>query len=282
MSSGPVSRPWQRFLRLSVRGLIVLVLVLGAGLGWLVRSARVQREAVAAVKSAGGSVVYDWAWSNGEFIPAGKPWAPQWLVNLVGVDFFGHVNYVAFWRPSTATDATLEPVGRLTQLEALYLPEARVDAGLAHLKGLSNVKRLVLSGTQVADAGLVHLKGLTDLSELDLYATNVTDAGLVHLTGLNNLSLLGLAYTKVSDRELEHLSGMASLSSLDLSGTQVTDAGLAHLKDLSKLTSLKIHLTQVTDAGLIHLKGLRNLSHLDLGGLEFTDAGLTHFSGSCV
>ncbi len=50
MSSGPVSRPWQRFLRFSVRGLIVLVLVIGAGLGWIVRSAQVQREAVAAIE----------------------------------------------------------------------------------------------------------------------------------------------------------------------------------------------------------------------------------------
>ena len=33
----PVARPWRRFLRFSVRGLIVLVLVIGAGLGWTVR-----------------------------------------------------------------------------------------------------------------------------------------------------------------------------------------------------------------------------------------------------
>jgi hypothetical protein len=40
MPAGPVSRPWRRFLRFSVRALIVLVLVVGAGLGWVVRSAR--------------------------------------------------------------------------------------------------------------------------------------------------------------------------------------------------------------------------------------------------
>ena len=49
MSAVPVARPWRRFLRLSVRGLIVLVLVIGAGLGWLVRSAHIQRDAVAAI-----------------------------------------------------------------------------------------------------------------------------------------------------------------------------------------------------------------------------------------
>ena len=43
----PVARPWRRFLRFSVRGLIVLVLVIGGWFGWVVRSARIQREAVA-------------------------------------------------------------------------------------------------------------------------------------------------------------------------------------------------------------------------------------------
>ena len=61
----PVRRPWQRFLRFSVRGLIVLVLVIGAGVGWLVRSARIQRDAVAAIQNAGGSVSYDWVISSG-------------------------------------------------------------------------------------------------------------------------------------------------------------------------------------------------------------------------
>ena len=67
------------------------------------------------------------------------------------------------------------------------------DAGLVHLKGLTNLSVLGLDGTQVTDAGLVHLKGLTKLSDLWLNGTQVTDAGLVHLKGLTNLSVLGLA-----------------------------------------------------------------------------------------
>jgi hypothetical protein len=62
----PVVRPWQRFLRFSVRGLIVVVLVIGIWMGWLVRSATIQREAVAAIqKNAGGFVIYNWQWNNG-------------------------------------------------------------------------------------------------------------------------------------------------------------------------------------------------------------------------
>ena len=69
----PLLRPWRRFLRLSVRGLIVLVLVIGAGLGWIVHQAHVQRDAVAAIKNAGGSVKYDWEWTGGIINPAGGP-----------------------------------------------------------------------------------------------------------------------------------------------------------------------------------------------------------------
>ena len=36
-------------------------------------------------------------------------------------------------------------------------------------------------GIQVTDAGLVHLKGLTNLTGFALYATQITDAGFAEL-----------------------------------------------------------------------------------------------------
>ena len=44
MTAGPVPGRWQRFLRFSLRGLNVLVLVIGGGLGWLVRGARCRQS----------------------------------------------------------------------------------------------------------------------------------------------------------------------------------------------------------------------------------------------
>jgi hypothetical protein len=60
--------------RLSLRGLIIVVLLAGGLLGWFVRSARIQRQAVAAIEKAGGSVAYEWDFQNGSPIPNGKPW----------------------------------------------------------------------------------------------------------------------------------------------------------------------------------------------------------------
>ena len=61
------------------------------------------------------------------------------------------------------------------------------DAGLEHLKGLTNLKTLYLNSTNVTDAGLKHLKGLTTLQTLYLHRTQVTDTGLEHLKGLTKL-----------------------------------------------------------------------------------------------
>ena len=256
----PISRPWRRFLRFSVRGLIVFVVVLGAGLGWIVRQAHIQRDAVAAIRKAGGTVSNDWEWNysmwkDGKSIRGGKPWAPRWLVDLIGTDFFGHVAVVDCRGASTATDATLAHVGPLNRLQWLTVNHASVsDAGLVHLKGLTNLSVLWLDDTQVTDVGLVHLTGLTSLSNLGLDGIHVTDAGLVHLKGLTNLSVLGLNRIQVTDAGLVHLKGLTNLSVLGLDGTQVTDAGLVHLKGLTRLSNLGLNGSQVTDAGMNELK----------------------------
>lgn len=173
----PVARPWQRFLRPSVRGLIVLVLVIGAGLGWLVRSARIQREAVEAIKSAKGTVRYDWEWNRGHTMTRGKPWAPRRLIDRLGPDYFGEVTRVEFWWGSTPTEATFLEVARLAQLQSLVVVPTVSDADLQHLEGLTSLSDLYRSNSQVTDAGLMHLKALTKLDKLAIDSPTVTDAG---------------------------------------------------------------------------------------------------------
>ncbi len=121
---------WWKRVRFHVRGLIVLVLLIGGGLGWVVRSAHVQRGAVAAIQRSGGSVLYNWEIEDGEEIANGKPWAPKWLVDLIGIDHFGHVADVDLG--GCGSDADLVHVRQLSQLETLSLLDSSVtDAGLA-------------------------------------------------------------------------------------------------------------------------------------------------------
>jgi len=222
--------PWRRYLRLSVRGLIVLVLVIGFGLGWLVRSARLQHEAVVAIGRAHGNVVYEVPFGHERFNRGLEPiWAKR-LPSTLGVDAVCHVWSVRF--SGYPTDADMLHVGRLTALEDLMLSSTNItDSGLVHVEGLTNLDSLYLDGTSITDAGLAHLKGLAKLRLLALHNTRITDIGLVYLQGLNNLSHLNLSDTQITDAGLAHLKGLTSLRSLDLGhDTRVSNAGVTELK----------------------------------------------------
>ena len=186
-----------------------------------------------------------------------------------------HLRRLGIFRRGAVTDAGLAHLRELTQLQRLDLRGTRLtDAGLVHLRGLSKLEWLDLHQTQVTDAGLAHLKELKQLQRLDLRGTQLTDAGLVHLQGLSKLAWLDLRQTQVTGAGLAHLRGLTLLAHLDLSGTQVADAGLVHLHGVPQLRRLFLSRTKVTDAGLVHLQGVAKLKRLDLDSTQVTEVGV--------
>ena len=118
----------------SVRGLLLVILLIGCGLGWLAghAPASVQRRAVAAIYQAGGWVVYDTVWDEHLNSARWTPRWPKWLTDRLGIDYFGNVVFVNLH--DRGTDDVLVQVGRLTHLKQLHRPGIQVtDAGLAHL-----------------------------------------------------------------------------------------------------------------------------------------------------
>ncbi len=162
-------------------------------------------------------------------------------------------------------------------IRGLSLRECRefTNAGLAHLKNLTELERLNLADTRITDAGLAHLKNLTALKRLNLEVTQITDAGLAHLKNMTSLESLKLP-VQITDAGLVHLKNMTALESLNLTDTRITDAGLAHLKNMTSVERLNLP-RQITDAGLAHLKNLTSLKRLDLSETQITDAGLKDF-----
>jgi hypothetical protein len=83
---------------------MVCVLIVGTVLGFEVREARIQRDAVSAIMSHIGGILhpgrvyYNWELADGappsSAMPGSQPWAPKWLVDILGIDYFGHVVYV--------------------------------------------------------------------------------------------------------------------------------------------------------------------------------------------
>jgi Leucine Rich repeat len=206
----------RRRFNISLRTMMILVLIIGTWLGWYVRRVQIQQNAVAAIKKAGGTVVYDLEWRNGGSNPYRKSWVPEWLggdqawmpnwmIRGAGIDYFGNVVSARLVPsrvndPEAASDATLALVGQLSRLQLLWLNSAPItDAGLAHLGGLAELRDLQISHTKIGDAGLANIKGLTGLTELNIANTQVTDAGLAHLRGMTNLRLLFLSGSRVTD-----------------------------------------------------------------------------------
>jgi hypothetical protein len=188
----------------SIRSLLVLVLVVAIPCSWMsveMKGARKQREAVEAIRKSGGYVVYDYHVQK----PGNSPPGPAWLRGLLGTDFFATALGVGSLF-SPATDAGLKHLKGLTQLRWLFLQETQAtDADLEHVMGLTQLEALRLCGTQVTDAGLKHLEGLMQLQELDLQGTQVTDAGLEHLKGLTRLQDLDIQHTRVTDEGVKKL-----------------------------------------------------------------------------
>lgn len=178
---------------------------------------------------------------------------------------------------AAVTDAGLEQLKDLKDLSILSLIGTKVgDAGLVHLKELTNLTNLRLDRTAVTDAGLERVAERKGLLYLRLNGTQVSDAGMAHLKKLQNLRELQLGAAAVGDEGLEHLAELKTLTHFHLESTRVTDAGLKHLKGLNELKALNLERTAVGDVGLPHLVELKNLTSLYLNGAQVSDTGLAH------
>ncbi len=172
--------------RYSLRQLLIAITLIAIFLGFFSQSllqARKQRQVVATINQLGGVVLYKIddhgdGWSQTESVVL----LPSWLPSVLGEDVFANVGHVDLDGRSVR-DADLQPFGDVFKdLEHLTLNNTQItDAGLEHLKGLSNLFFLRLNSTQITDVGLVHIEGLTKLRWLDLGNTKVSAGGVKKL-----------------------------------------------------------------------------------------------------
>jgi hypothetical protein len=81
---------------------------------------------------------------------------------------------------------------------------------------------LQMANPDVGDATLDNLRGMTKLRELDISGSQVSDEGLKVLAELPHLAELRLARTRITDDGFhKYLAAKESLQKLDLSGTDV-------------------------------------------------------------
>ena len=102
-------KPQRRWFQFRLRTLMVFVTLCAVACSWFAvrwRRAEKQREAVEAIREAGGNVRYEYEFAaDGRTIQRTEPPAPAWLVKLLGVDFFFDVVGVTVVFPAAGDDS---------------------------------------------------------------------------------------------------------------------------------------------------------------------------------
>lgn len=225
----------RKFLRISLRSLLVAITITGVALGVYLNRVQDQVRAVAMIERLGGRCWYDFQVDDNRISHPGspEPSAPQWMRQLLGNHFFTTVIMVS-----------------LDQ-------KAFSDDDLKLLTGLRHLKRLDLDGPAVTDATMQIVGRMHSLEDLHLFDTLVTDDGLKDISKLNQLTGLTLTVSAITDDGLAHLQTLSALQRLYIGNNTISDAGIQHLSELPSLELVEAHNTNITTAGAALLPGVK-------------------------
>ena len=168
--------PKRRWLRYSLRTMLVVMLVLSVWLGWMANKAARQREAVALVRQLRGSVIYNDGSNRGVIngiipppaVVVETPPSEGLLHDILGHDWFYDVWIVGL----IGTEVTDDQLGTIAE-------------------GLPGIEFIDLEATTITDAGIEHLSCLKKLGTLDVERTNVSANAIAELRArLPNLQVI--------------------------------------------------------------------------------------------
>lgn len=166
-------------MRVSMRWALMAIAALGVGLGSVVKNARRQRAAVAAIEAAGGYVYYDFQGGNNVF--AEHPRGPDWLWRHIDLSYTSDVNTVFLYEKQLGEE-TIFRLGQLSNPTSVHLWDTNIsDANMQQISKLKKLESINLDNTKVTDEGLAKLK---HLKSLRARGTAVTTKGAEHLARL--------------------------------------------------------------------------------------------------
>jgi hypothetical protein len=195
--------------------------------------------------------------------------------HVVEVNMVYHENAKGRQDNTQTTDEVLQHLPGFPRLARLALHKSQAsDAGLEFVGRLKNLDVLyVWNASDVTDEGVAHLTGLAKLKNLHLSGSQVTDEALHSLSQIAALETLSMQQNQFTDLALEYASRLPNLKSLIIdNGAKFTDEGMRPVSKMSKLETLWLQSTGISDEGLRPLHGLKSLRSLLLNGPE---SGLT-------
>jgi hypothetical protein len=258
-----------RWLRFSLRMMLLAVTVFCVWLGFKVNAARRQKEALTAVLKAGGLVSYDYQLitrANGDTVidADAVPTVPVWLRSLFGDDFFRRPTRLLM-NDCVIEESDFSQLGNLDTLRSLTLNNVKV---VARKDGLSRT---------IQNSNLVALEKLTKLETLRLQNVEIEGSGLepvANLRNLHSLHLINCHFYPSAEPAVEQICKMTNLQSLGLDGCGIGDTAIERLRALPTLEVLSLNDTDISDAALAYLEGFKKLTHLMLNGDNVTAGGI--------
>ncbi len=262
-STLPISRshanPKCRWLRFSIRGLLIVVTAFSIGIGWWVNRAHQQRAAVAWIEAHSGEVEYEFD----DHILFSKN-SVRWHKLIHNDPSVNCLHTVKRARISSAENIDrmlelqqhnvipLEKLAGLRGLEGLSVSGVESET-LTPLAGMKRLKVLMLSGDTIADISIIrnfkqlqrltitesHIKDLTPLGACASLESVAVGSDQTYLFGpmakLKSLEYLVLMGGMVDD--FSELVEVESLQQLIMRDVQVTDwNSLAKMKQLTVLS----------------------------------------------
>src|SRR5262245_18603147 len=132
------AQPRRRWLRFSLRTLLVAMTILCVWLGLKVNAARRQREAVAAIAKSGAIIRYDYEMISVPgspntlgYNPNAAPPGPAWLRGFLGEDFFCDVIGI-FFPGSTITESDLSQLAKFPELKSVTFCQMKILTDRSH------------------------------------------------------------------------------------------------------------------------------------------------------
>ena len=151
------------------------------------------------------------------------------------------------------------------------------DEALPHLAKLPRLEWLEIGGGSVSPAGVAHLKGCSELRRLYIHDIKLNGDELAWLAGLTKLEALSLQRTGMDGRVLKNLKSLGTLKVLNLSGNNINSDDMEQIANFKALEVLALGDTKVTGAGIARLEGMRSLNELNIKNCDIFDSDIECF-----
>jgi len=218
----------RRWLKITLRGALILLAVLACGFGWLashVHRARQEERIIAELKAAHGlsmnvTLANPFDPDQPEEIARFDEGGPKWLTDLLGADIFRATVGITCYGRGNSFSSAVDATGQF-YWERNYVAGITKDQ-LESVSKLPYVNRLYLEANPVDDNGVAELVKLRRLETLNLSHTAITDAAVATLANARSLKHLDLSYTDITNRAIESLATFRHLETLNLESTRLS------------------------------------------------------------